>query len=172
MKSYAGFWQRVKAFAFDYLIITFYLVCITGLFAFVNSATEIVQNLFADRIRAQAFAFLIVTLPVTLYFVVGESSVRQATWGKRRVGLSVEDRNGKRIGFWRAFSRTLLKFIPWELSHTLLWNINFSQGTSSTFINYGFVLVYLLIGLYIASVVMTRTKQALYDLIAGTYVVR
>jgi len=172
MKTYAGFWQRVKAFALDYLIILGYLAAITLLFLIINRFSSGLQWLFASRIQAQVAVILLLTLPVALYFSISESSIRQATWGKQRLGLKVTDRNGNRISFWRSFARALLKFIPWEISHTLLWEIYFSQGSFSTFINYGYVLVYLLIGLNIASVVITRTKQSLYDLLSGTYVVK
>jgi uncharacterized RDD family membrane protein YckC len=116
--------------------------------------------------------FLLVTFPITMYFAIGESSTRQATWGKQRLGLKVADRIGDRIGFWRAFARTLLKFIPWELSHALIWEISFSAGSPSSFIRYGFVLVYALIGLNIASLTLTKSKQTLYDFLAGTFITR
>lgn len=171
VKVYAGFWKRAGAFALDYIIILGYLL---GLFLFsllVNSLFGANQWLFADRIRAQIVAFLLLTLPVTLYFAISESSVLQATWGKQRLKLKVSDINGKRISFWRAFGRTLLKFIPWEIAHTLIWQIYFSPESDSTCINYGFGLVYLLVGLNIVSLVMTKTHQTLYDLLTNTYVI-
>jgi uncharacterized RDD family membrane protein YckC len=171
MKTYAGFWQRVKAFAFDYLIILGYLVVITLLFLIINRFSSGFQWLFASRIQAQVIGLLLLTLPVTLYFAISESSNRQATWGKQRMGLRVADDNGERISFLRPFSRTLLKFVPWELSHTLVWNISFATDVSSTIVNYGFGLIYVLIGLNIASLVMKKKRQTLYDLIAKTYVV-
>jgi len=172
MKTYAGFWQRLKAFAFDYLIISIYLVIVVILFLLLNSLVNINQWLFAERATAQVSAFLIVTLPITLYFAISESSAMQATWGKQRLGLKVTDYNRNRIGFWRGFMRTLLKFIPWELSHTIIWKIYFSPENISAWINYGFTLVYVLMGLNIASMVMTKSHQALYDLITRTYVVK
>jgi uncharacterized RDD family membrane protein YckC len=168
---YAGFWRRAGAFALDYLIILGYLLGITLLFALANALSDVSQWLFADRIRAQSVAFLLITLPVTLYFAVSESSARQATWGKHRLKLKVGDHDGKRVSFWRALGRTILKFIPWELSHTLIWAIYFSPGADSAWISYGFALVYLLIGLNILSLVITRTNQTLYDLLTHTYVI-
>lgn len=170
MKTYAGFWQRVKAFAFDYVLILGYLIVFTLLFLLFNAIFNMSQWLFTDRVLAQVFVFSTVTLPVTIYFAVGESSSKQATWGKQRTGLKVTDRNGNKIGFWRALARTLLKFVPWELSHTLVWEVDFSGGSFSAGITYGFVLVYVLIGLNIASIAMTKTKQSLYDLLAGTFI--
>lgn len=171
MKTYAGFWQRVAAFALDYIIILGYLLGITLLSLLRNSLFDINQWLFAERVRAQLVAFLMVTLPVTLYFAVSEASPRRATWGKQRLKLMVVDGEGNQITFWRAFGRTLLKFIPWEISHTLIWQIYFSGGPAPAWINYGFALVYLLIGLNMISLVVTKTNQSLYDLMTGTYVV-
>ena len=168
---YAGFWGRAGAFALDYLIILGYLLGIILLFALANTLFDVNQWLFGERIRAQFSAFLLMPLPVTLYFAASESSPRQATWGKQRLRLKVVDHGGNRISFWRALGRTILKFIPWELSHTLIWAIYFSPGTDSSWISYGFALVYLLIGLNIVSLVITRKNQTLYDLLAQTYVI-
>ena len=169
-QTYAGFWQRVKAFALDYIIILFYLAALTSLFLLINQLAGITELLFSDRIRAQLTGFFLITLPVALYFAVGESSVQRATWGKKRMGLVVTDPNGGRLTFWISLARTFLKFIPWELSHTLIWQINFSPQTNSALINYSFILVYVLIGLNIASLLMTKKHQTLYDLLAKTYV--
>jgi uncharacterized RDD family membrane protein YckC len=172
MKSYAGFWQRAKAFMLDYIIILFYLVAITLLGLLVNSLSSINQWLFSDRVRAQLTGFILLTLPITLYFALSESSIRQATWGKRKVGLRVTDYSGEQISFWRSLARTVLKFMPWELSHTLIWNIYFSPKANSNLVNYGFVLIYVLIGLNLASLIMTKKHQTIYDLLAKTYVVK
>lgn len=171
-KTYAGFWLRARAFALDYMVILGYLIAITLLFLILNRLSIDVQSQFAHRFQAQFVAFLLITFPVTLYFAISESAVRQATWGKQRLGLRVIDHNGNRIRFMRALARTLLKFIPWEISHTLIWEIYFSPGVSSAVINYGFVLVYVLIGLNVGSLVMTKAHQTLYDFLAGTYVVK
>ena len=172
MKSYAGLWQRVKAFLFDYSIILGYLIAITVLGLLLRQFTSGFEWLFADRVRAQGTVILILTMPVSLFFALGDASLKQGTWGKRRVGLKVKDKNGDRIGLGRSLLRTGLKFIPWELSHTVLWEIAFSNGASSVLINYGYAFVYLLIGLNITSVLLTKTNQSLYDLLAGTYVVQ
>lgn len=171
-QAYAGFGQRVKAFALDYIIILLYLAALTSLFLLFNLLTGITEWLFSGRIRAQLAGFFLITLPVALYFALSESSVQRATWGKKRVGLIVTDSNGGRLNFWRSLSRTFLKFIPWELSHTIIWQISFSPQTNSALINYGFILVYVLIGLNIASLLITKKHQTLYDLLAKTYVTK
>lgn len=171
MKSYASLWQRVAAFALDYILLLGYLIGLVFLSLLANQLFDAYPWLFADRVRAQFVAFLLVTLPVTLYFAISESSVRQATWGKQRLRLKVADQHGNRISFGKSLGRTLLKFIPWELSHTLIWQIYFSPQTESVWINYGFALVYLLLGLNIFSLIITKTNQTLYDLLTSTYVI-
>lgn len=156
----------------DYVLILFYLTGITLLIWLLNSLFSTNAWLFSDRVLAQFVAFLLVTLPVTLYFAISESSTRQASWGKQWVGLKVTDYNGERISFWRSFARTLLKFVPWELSHTLIWEMSFSPQADSLLINLGFGLVYALVGLNIVNIIRTKKHQTIYDLIAGTYVVQ
>ncbi len=172
MKGYAGFWQRAGAFALDYIIILFYLGGITLLSLLVNSLFGVSEWLLADRVRVQLTGFLLLTLPTTLYFAVGEASGQQATWGKKRMGLRVTDYNGERVRFWRSLLRTALKFIPWELSHTLIWEIYFSQSANSAWVNYGFVLVYVIIGLNLASLILSKKHQTIYDFLARTCVTK
>jgi uncharacterized RDD family membrane protein YckC len=172
MKTYAGFWQRAGAFALDYIPIFVYLLAVTLLFLLLNTFFDVSQQLFANRVQAQLIVFLLVTLPVVLYFAAGESSNRLGTWGKQRLGLKVTSQTGNRISFWRAFARTLLKFIPWEISHTLIWQIRFSPRTEAALINYGFALVYLLIGLNIVILLVTKNHQTIYDLLVKTYVIK
>ena len=141
-KTFAGFGPRMKAFALDYIIISGYLIALTLVFLLLNSITDAFQQLFSQRVQAQVLAFLMVTFPVTLYFSITESSAGQSTWGKQRLGLRVIDQEGNRLRFPKALTRTLLKFIPWEISHTLIWQMSFSSGANLAVINYGFVLVY------------------------------
>jgi uncharacterized RDD family membrane protein YckC len=169
---FAGFWSRAAAFALDYVLILFYLAALTLTIFVLNSFFGVTQWMFAERVRGQVSAFLLVTLPVTLYFSLGESSVRKATWGKAKLRLQVTDLRGKRIGLWMALARTGLKFVPWELSHTLVWTIAFSTADVPAWVNYGFVLVYGLIGLNLASIALTKKHQTLYDLLARTCVIK
>jgi uncharacterized RDD family membrane protein YckC len=170
--SYAGLWPRTKAFALDYLIIVGYLLFLVALGLAVNlTYPTITQTLFGNPISGQLTGFLVVTLPVTLYFALLESSAWQATWGKRKLGLRVIRTDGARLSFLRALARTGVKFIPWELAHTCIWQIRFAAEESSPFITAGFAFVWLLAGLYILSLHISKTHQALYDQVAGTVVI-
>ncbi len=164
---HATFWQRVKAFLWDYLLIACYLILATIIFVFLP-----ISQFFENRIQAQLIGFVLVTLPVTLYYAFSESSPKQGTFGKQKQTIKVADANGSQISFFRALMRNLLKFLPWEISHTAIWQINFYPDTNPIIINLGFGLVYLLIGLNIASMLTTKTHQTIYDLITKTFVIR
>jgi uncharacterized RDD family membrane protein YckC len=109
---------------------------------------------------------------VSLCFILFESSSWQATWGKRRLGVRVTSTDGTRLTILRAVSRTLLKFIPWELAHACIWQISFAQEAAKPMITMGFVLVWVLVGANIVSLWVSSTHQTLYDWFAGTYVVK
>ncbi len=78
------------------------------------------QAMFADPDSSEFSAFLLLVLPVILYFALFEHSSWQATWGKRKMGLRVIDRHGARLSLPRSLTRSLLKFAPWELTHACL----------------------------------------------------
>lgn len=168
MKSFANLWQRISAFLFDYLILVLYLAILSGIFFMLPNAS----SLFENRVKAQLFGGVFVTLPITLYFAISESSKKQGTWGKDRLSLKVTDRDGNRVGFGKSLIRSILKFIPWEISHTLIWDVTFNPELNATILNSMLIAVYGLLGANIASLVFTKTRQTLYDLICGTYIVR
>ena len=161
--------MRVIAFAFDYIIIAGYLVFTVAVGGGVNI---FFPEAFANPVSGQIAGFLIVTVPVSLYFILFESSAWQATWGKRRKGLQVTGTDGAGLTILRASSRTLLKFIPWELAHICIWQISFAGPEPSPIITVGFVLVWILVGVNIVSLWISPTHQTLYDWLTGTYVVR
>lgn len=78
-----------------------------------------------------------------LYYALFESSVWQATLGKKALGLEVTDMQGRRIGFGRASGRFFGKIL-------------------STII--------LFIGFFMIG--FTERKQGLHDILAGTLVIR
>jgi len=86
---------------------------------------------------------IISTILQWLYFSLMESSAWQATLGKKALGLTVTDLEGRRISFGRATGRYFAKII------------------SSLILFIGYIMAG-----------FTEKKQALHDLIAGTLVLR
>ncbi|MCI5227953.1 MAG: RDD family protein [Candidatus Electrothrix sp. AX2] len=78
-----------------------------------------------------------------LYSAFTESSVWQATLGKKALGIQVTDNDGDQISFWRATGRHWSKII------------------SGIILCIGFIMV-----------AFTKRKQGLHDMIAGTLVVK
>jgi uncharacterized RDD family membrane protein YckC len=170
---YASLLIRVLSFSLDYLVLALYLALVVALgVVFNTTAPGLARAVFGSPALGQGIGFLLVTLPVTLYFALLESSAYQATWGKRRMGLRVIGADGKRVSFGRALARVVFKFVPWELSHTLIWQISASPQSPPPAITAGFILVWLLVGANLLSLVLSRNHQTLYDRLAGTYVVR
>jgi uncharacterized RDD family membrane protein YckC len=166
MSNHAGIWIRIKAFLWDYLILLAYIAVMTIVLWLFN----IPEIVFTNRVQSQIAGILTLTLPVILYFSISESSNQQGTWGKKRLKLIVTSKDEKKISFGRAFARNLLKFMPWEISHTLIWESMYNPEASAFFINSLIFLIYGLIGLNLASVLITKTRQSLYDLVTGTFV--
>jgi uncharacterized RDD family membrane protein YckC len=174
--TFAKVSQRLRAFLLDYLIIAAYLVllALVSVGLGFGPLRNVFQAMFANPNISEFSAFLLLVLPVILYFALLESSSWQATWGKRKVGLGVIGMHGARLSLPRSFVRTLLKFAPWELTHACLWRIPgwpLAPTTPSPIITVGLVLVWILVGAYVVSMFLNKKHQALYDWIAGSYVV-
>jgi uncharacterized RDD family membrane protein YckC len=82
--------------------------------------------------------------------------------------LVVTDAHGRPPGFRRAFVRTAVKFLPWQLGHTAVFHLA-GGSTSPAFV----VLSVGAQGLILASVAvlaMDPRHRALHDWVAGTRV--
>ena len=174
--AFASLRQRIGAFLLDYLIIAAYLVLLVSISVGLGSGPlrGVFRAMFADPNISEFSAFLLLVLPVILYFALFERSSWQATWGKRKMGLRVVDRHGVRLSLPRSLLRSLLKFVPWELTHACLWRIPgwpLAPTMPSPIIMAGLALVWILVGAYLVSLLASKKHQALYDWMAGTYVI-
>ncbi|MEH7336915.1 RDD family protein [Neobacillus drentensis] len=78
---------RIIAFLLDDVIILGYLLL---LFVLSFFARPLLIPLFtANSISAEITGFLLITLPVYLYFSIKEGGKLHATWGKRKMGIVV-----------------------------------------------------------------------------------
>jgi uncharacterized RDD family membrane protein YckC len=172
--SYASLLRRLLAFGVDYFVIASYLALFTFLGSFVMP-TGVMQFLFAGPTIGQASAFLLVTLPVILYFALMESSSWCATLGKRILRISVRTTELGRPTLSSTLGRSVLKFLPWELSHTCLWRIPgwpLAPEQPSWLVYAGFGLVWVLVAAYLLGAVFSDRRQTLYDRLSGCMVVR
>ncbi|CDQ20881.1 RDD family protein [Halobacillus karajensis] len=167
----ASFSLRFKAFIIDYILILIYLV---GLFIFSVFLSPFLQKFFTGSvIVAQVTGFLLVTLPVSLYFIISDSNVVEQSFGKRKVGIRVVGNKEEALTMPHATFRTILKFLPWELSHFFVYRLIYIGDGEVPFTQYLLAgLIYVLIFAYILTAVFTRKKQSLYDIVSKTHVVK
>ena len=151
--AYAGFWLRFIALIIDFIVIYFVRGLILlpfgigmGLHGWHGMMHGRQPQDLSEVMPMLGLAIRIAMISMLiqwLYFSLTESSSWQATLGKKALGLTVTDLEGRRIGFGRATGRYFAKYL-------------------STLI--------LFIGWLMAG--FTEKKQALHDMIAGTLVLR
>lgn len=163
--------RRLAAFAIDYVILAIYIVIISVVFAVLP--TSIVQPLFTSPLSGQLTVIVTLTMPVLLYFALSERSSRQATIGKRAVGLHVTDLVGHRMSWQRSLVRNGLKLLPWELAHTCIWRIEgwpTAPQSPSGLPLAGIIIVWAIVLFYVAP--LPACRRTGYDLLARTAVLR
>ena len=146
---YAGFFRRAAALVIDVLIIMLPMMFVFGpifaieVFSLGNDPTKM-SEMQTRLVGVTLLGWQTVSLiAMWLYFAFFESSKKQATWGKRLLGIKVVNTKGKRISFARASGRFFAKILSY-----LIFYIGFIMA--------GF----------------TNRKRALHDVIAETYVVK
>jgi uncharacterized RDD family membrane protein YckC len=136
----AGFMRRWAALFLDTLILAIPIVIFAMMIAIPMRLfardNEIAQGL------AQGLYYLLYFLIAPLYYVGQESSIHQATLGKRALGIKVTDNEGRRLRFAHALAR---------------W---FAAALSYLTLYIGFLMA-----------AFTERKRALHDIVAGTLVV-
>jgi uncharacterized RDD family membrane protein YckC len=147
--AYAGFWLRFVAWIIDRIVLQFAGAILTlplagsiGIRELMRTNPSTPEDLIPLIATMRKF-FLIILVLEWLYYALLESSVWQATLGKKALGLEVTDLVGVRITFGRATGRYFARYISF-----------FTLGIG-----------YLMAG-------FTEKKQALHDMIAGTLVIR
>jgi uncharacterized RDD family membrane protein YckC len=147
--AYAGFWLRFVAWIIDRIVLQFAGGILTLPLAGSIGIRELMRTHpsspedFIPLIATMRKFFLIILVLEWLYYALLESSIWQATLGKKALGLEVTDLAGVRISFGRATGRYFARYISF-----------FTLGIG-----------YLMAG-------FTEKKQALHDMIAGTLVIR
>lgn len=115
--------------------------------------------------------FCTVSLPIWLYFIVLERSGRQATPGKRLLGVHVVSTTGEKAGWGQAVGRTALKLVPWEIYHlTFMLPVPLLSDPAPAF-RPGFVIGGVVLLLFILVLLRSPHRQSIHDIVAGTRVV-
>jgi uncharacterized RDD family membrane protein YckC len=162
--------RRISALLIDYLIIVVYgaLLFIIS-FSLGHPLTPLIEN---SAIGAQTAGFTLITLPVFLYFFLMESSGLGGTIGKKSMGLKVVCINGLKLKRGKAFLRSLIKFLPWELAHFAVYRLIHPTSIGESIIMMILVVVNIITVLYLITPLFNRERKSVYDWIARTKVVK
>lgn len=171
VKVNVNFIMRLKAFMLDYLLILAYLavLAIFNIFLFPS-----LQNFFSESlVVAQFTGFLMVTLPVSIYFIISDSVIGGQSFGKRYMGIKVVNERNETLSILHATCRTILKFLPWELSHYLVYRLIY-LGNAEVPLNYYIIggIIYALMFAFILTSIFTKRKRSLYDIVVKTQVIK
>jgi uncharacterized RDD family membrane protein YckC len=166
--------RRLAAFMVDYAIISAYIATLTGVGVAVRAALRwsAPPPTTSAKLRGHVLSFLGLTLPVGLYFALAEASPRQATLGKRALGLRVVTTDGQRLSYGQSLLRTALKLAPWELAHTAIWHTSGRPFVSppGAWNVAGYALSLVAAGWYLAAL-FVGDRRPPYDRAAGSRVV-
>lgn len=140
--KYAGFWRRLAAYIIDCIVagIVAYSFAVVGALLIELPSGELFDGLALTIATIWILACYLVV--PWLYWTVMERSNRQATLGKRALGILVTDIEGRRVTFVRGTVRYWAKVISFLI---------------------------LLTGFILAG--FTSRKQALHDIISNCLVV-
>ena len=113
-----------------------------------------------------------ISVPSWAYFTLADASRGGATLGKRLLGLQVATTDGSRLGVGRAFLRTAVKLIPWELTHATFFALSPQLGTINE-LQIGLLwIVYAVLAIYLVVALRNGGERSVHDLVAGTVVRR
>ncbi|MEM9776821.1 MAG: RDD family protein [Chloroflexota bacterium] len=165
--------KRLIAFAWDYLWMSLYIIILASVSTGLLFATgrNLLQN---NPILWDFVSFLTLILPVICYFALQESSSQRGTWGKKRAGIVVVNSHGGQLTRGQAFSRAIVKFIPWQIAHTSIFQIEgwpLNPQDPSIGSTAGLMLVWILVGVYFAAMVFSKSRRTPYDWAVGSIVV-
>lgn len=171
---YASLARRLAAFGVDYGVIAAYMAVLALVAMALGAGDGRWDRAFAHPVGGQAVSFLVLTLPVIVYFALFESAALQATPGKRLLRIRVAAAGAVRLPRHRAFARAALKFLPWEISHGALrhtpgWPGDVEAVPAAVWLVFG--LAWLLAGAYVGLPLFDARGRTPYDRLAGSVVI-
>ena len=168
-KPYAGLLRRCGAYLVDGLVLLGALVVLHTMLYMVNPLMTMVgAGQQPTAVQIHLWVFLTASLPCWFYFALTISSTKQATLGMRLLNLQVSDVAGKRISFGRALLRAVVMLIPFELNHVVMFHLAPKGSAPSPAFYIGLTGFWIVVAIYVACAYLTRHRQSVHDLIAGT----
>jgi len=158
--------RRIAAFGVDWVVVALWGAV---LFLAVMVSTGARGLNMSNPWIAQGIGLLLMTVPVTLYFALSESSRLQATLGKRLFRLNVSGMTGDRLPLSRSLLRNVVKFLPWECGHTVAHQLFHAGDGDVPFWVWGFSALSFGLPLLWIFTVLLRNRTP-YDAWSGAFV--
>jgi uncharacterized RDD family membrane protein YckC len=167
--------RRLSAYALDCLVLFGGLLLLQAALIPVNPILAMQRDgrVFTGA-QLHFWVFATATVPFLLYFAFSIASRRQATPAMRWLRMRVDRVEGgaDSISPGRALIRTVVLLLPFELNHTVMFQMPTppasGPGLASSI---GIAVVWILLAIYAGAAVLTRQRQSVHDLVAGTVVV-
>lgn len=171
--AYANPFRRLLAYWIDITLLYAVLVGLQfGLTALTDGAIVNWLVMRDNSFLIYSWIFLVISLPMWLYFILSESSPRQATLGKSLLGLKVTDMDGNRLNLVTAAWRTACKLAFFEIGHlSFLFPTPLFDEPNPSF-RVGFAIVVTLMVAYFVVTIITPRRQSIHDLVVKTLVIQ
>ena len=131
----------------------------------------ITDEWFENSWNMQLYVLLTISLPAWLYFTYLDSNRSRGSYGKRIMKMAVRNMEDQSISPGRSFVRTILKLLPWEISHIGIIfpiPIYFAEDPNIRILTIAGMILFVI---YFVTIAFSRTRLAPYDKILGTQVI-
>lgn len=160
--------RRLLAYWLDFVLLAAMLVSAQVL---LNAITAGFPFAYLETgFAIEGWVLLSMSLPVWGYFIICEKVTGQ-TVGKRLLKLRVADKDGSNIRWTQAFIRTLIRLLPWEMTHLILLVPTPWWSGAEPHNPYWILLPNLLILVYTVCLFVNKGNKAIHDYVAKTTVV-
>lgn len=171
-ESDSTFPRRVGAYVLDVAICASFVLAsqqLIRILVFAGAEPSFAQ----DGLAVECFVLATVSLPVWIYFIWFEASARHATPGKRVFSLEVASMEDEPITLRRIIVRTLVKLLPWELTHiALLFPTPLWLDPNAALVRPLFMLSTFLVGSWLVTAMIHPKNQGVHDILVRTIVRR
>lgn len=147
------------------------LVIQWGILSHVRGLIGITDEWFHNSWNMELYVLISISMPIWFYFTYFDSHKSKGSFGKRILKLSVVDLQGDRIHWRTSFGRTLLKLLPWEVTHIgaiFPTPIYFEDNPELRILS---IIGLLLLMVYAGSILQNRHQRSIHDRLMGTRVV-
>ena len=147
------------------------LVVQWGVLSHTRHVIGITDAWFQNSRNMSLYVLLSISIPVWGYFTYFDSCKSRDSLGKRLLNLSVVDLQGNRLKLRKSFIRTLLKLLPWELAHLGVifpTPLYFEAEPNLRILTAMGMLLFIV---YIASILLKRNRNSMYDQLMGWQVI-